>query len=122
VDRTGPQKRVSGYAGIPVPLGSDRPTNPYLNIMFARLDPNRSSEAITREQAVIAYTFTSAYAESAEKVTGNLEPGKRADLAVLSQDIFKVDASALLKTESLLTLVGGKIVYDGKVTAHEQSK
>jgi hypothetical protein len=101
-------------AGIPVAFGSDGPTNPYLNIMFATLDPNRPSEAITREQAVIAYTLTSAYAEFAEKDKGSLEPGKLADLAVLSQDIFTVDASDLPKTESLLTMVGGKIVYDGK--------
>jgi predicted amidohydrolase YtcJ len=101
-------------AGIPVALGSDGPTNPYLNIMFASLDPNRPSEAITREQAVIAYTLTSAYAEFAEKDKGSLESGKLADLAVLSQDIFTVDASDLPKTESVLTMVGGKIVYDGK--------
>ncbi len=102
-------------AGIPVALGSDGPTNPYLNIMFACLDPNRPSEAITREQAVIAYTLTSAYAEFAEKDKGSLEAGKLADLAVLSQDIFTVDPSQLPKTESVLTMVGGKIVYDGRV-------
>jgi predicted amidohydrolase YtcJ len=99
-------------AGIPVALGSDGPMNPYLNIMLASLHPNRPSEAITREQAVIAYTLTSAYAEFAEKDKGSLEPGKLADLAVLSQDIFTVDASDLPKTESVLTMVGGKIVYD----------
>ena len=106
-------------AGIPVALGSDGPTNPYLNIMFASLDPNRPSEAITREQAVIAYTLTSAYAEFAEKDKGSLESGKLADLAVLSQDIFTVDASDLPKTESVLTMVGGKIVYDGKAIPHQ---
>lgn len=106
-------------AGIPVALGSDGPTNPYLNIMLASLHPNRPSEAITREQAVIAYTLTSAYAEFAEKDKGSLEPGKLADLAVLSQDIFTVDAPDLPKTESVLTMVGGKIVYDGKVIAKQ---
>jgi hypothetical protein len=60
-------------------------------------------------------TRPSAYAEFVEKDKGRLEPGKRADLAVLSQDIFKVDASALPKAESVLMLVDGKIVYDGKV-------
>lgn len=105
-------------AGIPVALGSDGPTNPYLNIMFASLHPDRPSEAITREQAVIAYTLTSAFAEFAEKDKGSLEPGKLADLAVLSQDIFTTNASDLPKTESVLTIVGGKIVYDGKVIPH----
>ncbi len=104
-------------AGIPLAFGSDGPTNPYLNIMFASLDPNRPSEAISREQAVIAYTLGSAYAEFAEKQKGSLEPGKLADLAVLSQDIFTVPAQDLPKTVSLLTLVGGKVVYDAGVLA-----
>jgi len=69
----------------------------------------------SREQAVIAYTLTSAYAEFAEKDKGSLEPGKLADLAVLSQDIFTVDASDLPKTESVLTMVGGKVVYDSGI-------
>jgi len=101
-------------AGIPVALGSDGPINPYLNIMFATIHLDRPSEAITREQAVIAYTLTSAYAEFAEKEKGSLEPGKLADLAVLSQDIFTVPAEDLPKTISVLTLVGGKVVYKAK--------
>jgi predicted amidohydrolase YtcJ len=102
-------------AGIPLALGSDGPNNPYLNIMLASTDPGRPQEAITREQAVIAYTLTSAYAEFAEKDKGSLEAGKLADLAVLSQDIFTVATNELPKTESVMTLVGGKVVYDAKV-------
>ena len=102
-------------AGIPLAFGSDGPTNPYLNIMFASLDPNRPSEAISREEAVVAYTLGSAYAEFAEKQKGSLVPGKLADLAVLSQDIFTVPAPDLPKTTSVLTLVGGKVAYDAKV-------
>jgi len=102
-------------AGIPLALGSDGPLNPYLNIMLASLHPNRPSEAITREQAVIAYTLTSAYAEFAENEKGTLEPGKLADLAVLSQDIFTIPPPEMPKTASVLTLVGGKIVFDAKL-------
>lgn len=106
-------------AGIPLALGSDGPANPFLNIMLATMYPGKPQEAITREQSVTAYTLTSAYAEFAEKQKGSLEPGKLADLAVLSQDIFKVPADDLPKTESVLTVVGGKIVYDAKVlTVH----
>lgn len=106
-------------AGIPVALGSDGPLNPFLNIMLAASHPGNPKEAITREQAVVAYTLTSAYAEFAEKDKGSLEPGKLADLAVLSQDIFAVPADDLFKTESVLTMVGGKVVYDAKVlTTH----
>jgi hypothetical protein len=61
--------------------------------------------------------LTAAYAEFAEKEKGSLIPGKLADLAVLSQDIFSVSASDLPKTESVLTLVGGQIVYDAKLLA-----
>jgi hypothetical protein len=101
-------------AGIPLALGSDGPLNPYLNIMLASLHPDRPSEAITREQAVIAYTLTSAYAEFAEKEKGSLEPGKLADLAVLSQDIFTIPPPEMPKTLSVLTIVGGKIAFDAK--------
>ena len=82
-------------AGIPLAIGSDRPENPYLNIMFASTYTQNPSEAITREQAVTAYTLTSAYAEFAEKEKGSLEPGKLADLALLSQDIFTVPAEVV---------------------------
>lgn len=99
-------------ANIPVAIGSDGPNNPYLNLMFASNVPGRPQESMTREQVIVAYTLTSAYAEFAEKDKGSLEPGKLADLAVLSQDIFHVEAQQLPKTESVLTMVGGKIVYD----------
>lgn len=104
-------------AGIPLALGSDSggALNPFTDIMLAATHPDRPSEAITLEQAVIAYTATSAYAEFAEKDKGTLEPGKLADLAVLSQDIFSVPLQTLPKTESILTVVGGKVVYDAGV-------
>ena len=60
-------------AGIPLALGSDGPANPFLNIMLATTYPGKPQEAITREQAVTAYTLTSA-AEFAEKDKGSLEP------------------------------------------------
>jgi len=98
-------------AGIPVAMGSDGPFNPFLNIMLATTDPAFPDEAMSREQAVIAYTLTSAYAEFAEEKKGSLVPGKLADLAVLSQDIFTVPAQQLLNTRSVLTIVDGKIVF-----------
>ena len=57
-------------------------------------------------------TRGSAYAEFAEREKGTLAPGMLADLAVLSQDVFTVPPSALPGTTSVLTVVGGKIVYD----------
>ncbi|MFC7670117.1 amidohydrolase family protein [Hymenobacter humi] len=99
--------------GVPFALGSDGPSNPFLNILFAATlsDPK---EALTREQAVRAYTAGAAYAEFQEKEKGTLAPGKLADLAVLSQDIFTVPLPALPGTVSELTMVGGKVVYEAK--------
>ena len=93
--------------------------NPYLNIALASEHPDRPSEALTREQAVVAYTLTSAYAECTESDKGTLDSGKLADLAVLSQDIFTVPTRQLQQTVSILTIVGGAIVYDARVlTVH----
>ncbi len=102
-------------AEIPFALGSDGPMNPFLNIMFASIHPDNPSEAITREQAVRAYTHGSAFAEFAENEKGTIAAGKLADLVVLSQDIFAAPASELPRVKSILTIVGGKIVYDEKV-------
>ena len=63
---------------------------------------------------MIAYTATSAYSEFQEKEKGTIEPGKLADIAVLSQDIFTVPTPELPKTVSVLTMVGGKVVYKAK--------
>jgi predicted amidohydrolase YtcJ len=98
-------------AGIPLALGSDGPMNPYLNIMLACIHPYRPEEALTREEAVIAYTKTSAYAEFTEKYKGTLTIGMVADLAVLSQDIFTVPLQQLPGTKSVLTMVNGNISY-----------
>jgi predicted amidohydrolase YtcJ len=85
--------------------------NPFLNIQIATTYLANPKEAITREQALIAFTRTAAYSEFAEDRLGTLEVGKLADLAVLTQDIFKVSNEQLPKTESVLTIVGGKIAY-----------
>jgi hypothetical protein len=102
-------------AGIPVAIGSDGPNNPFLNIMFAAMHPTNPAEAVSREQAVTAYTRGSAYAEEKEQEKGVLKAGMLADLAVLSQDIFTVPLQQLPGTSSVLTVIGGKIVYDAGV-------
>lgn len=109
-------------AGIPIVLASDGAAgepelNPYLNIMLASGYPGKPAESLTREQAVIAYTRTAAYAEFAEKDKGTLEAGNFADFAVLSQDIFKIPPQQIPKTESLLTVVGGAVVYNAGIVS-----
>lgn len=98
-------------AGIPIALGSDGPTNPYLNILLATERRNNPDEALTREEAVRAYTSGSAFAEMKEREKGTIAKGMLADLAVLSQNIFEVPPPALPETQSVMTIVGGKVVY-----------
>lgn len=102
-------------AGIPLAIGSDgtsQPMSPFLDLMMAVLHPANPAEALTLEEAVIAHTHGAAYAEFEEHRKGTLASGKLADLAVLSQDIFQVPIEALPATRSVLTLVGGKVVYE----------
>lgn len=72
---------------------------------------DQPGERLTVEQAVLAYTRDAAYANFAEKMTGTLEPGKFADLAVLSRDIFTAKSAELGKTHVTMTMVGGKVVF-----------
>jgi predicted amidohydrolase YtcJ len=70
------------------------------------------AETISVSDAVRAYTQGSAFAAFAEDRVGTLEAGKLADLAVLSQDIFSAPPETIARTRVMLTLVGGKGVYD----------
>ena len=78
-----------------------------------RVARNHPEEAVSREEAVRIYTRGSAFAERLEAEKGTLVPGQLADLAVLSQDVFTIPAQALPATRSVLTIVGGDVVYDG---------
>lgn len=69
-------------------------------------------ERITVAEAIDAYTGGAAYASFFDDRVGSLRPGKLADLAVLSQDIFAVPAADVGKTRVTLTMLGGKVVYD----------
>ena len=72
------------------------------------------NSTITVEQAVVAYTRGSAAAEFAERQKGTIAPGLLADVALLSQDIFKIPLDQLPRTTSVLTIVNGRIVHESK--------
>lgn len=93
-------------------LGSDGPLNPFLNMFFAAIHPTNPAESLTVEQSLRAYTEGAAFAEFQENNKGRIAPGMLADLAVLSQDIFAIAPPDLPKTESVMTIVGGKIVWE----------
>ncbi|HSL19971.1 MAG TPA: amidohydrolase [Vicinamibacterales bacterium] len=99
-------------AGVVLALGSDGPANPFQNIAWATTHPNNPDEALSREEAVQAYTWGSAYAQFAEQERGAIAPGMLADLAVLSQDIFTAPPAALPATTSVVTIVGGSVVHE----------
>jgi predicted amidohydrolase YtcJ len=73
-------------------------------------------ERLTVQQAVDAYTRGGAYARFSDDRIGTLEPGKEADLAVLSQDIFRISSAEIGQTQVMLTMVGGKTVFERKQT------
>jgi len=68
-------------------------------------------ERISLEDAIRGYTLGAAFAGHREATEGSLEAGKLADLIVLSQDLFRIEPTEIGKTEALLTMVGGKVVY-----------
>ncbi len=70
-----------------------------------------AGQKVTLDQALAAYTRDAAYAEFEESVKGTLEPGKLADVLVLSQNLFEKKPLDIRKTTVLLTIVGGKIVH-----------
>jgi predicted amidohydrolase YtcJ len=111
-------------AGVRVAFGTDwfvEPLDPMLGLYAAvtRQFPDGTppggwfpEEKLTLAQAVEYYTLGSAYAEFAEKEKGSIAPGKLADLVMLSRDIFNLPAREILDTRPVMTMVGGKVVYE----------
>jgi predicted amidohydrolase YtcJ len=105
-------------AGIPLAIGTDgigAPQSPFVNLLLATVHPTHPAEALSLTQALTAFTRGAAYAEFDEPRKGTLVPGKLADLAVLSQDIFHIALPDLPATRSVLTIVGGRVVWDAGV-------
>ncbi len=71
-------------------------------------------QAMTREEALRAYTLDAAFAAFEEDVKGSLTPGKLADVAVFSRDLLTVPDEEILGTRVVYTIVGGRVVYDGR--------
>ncbi len=71
-------------------------------------------EKMTREQALRSYTLDAAYGAFEEKIKGSIEVGKLADFTIFSQDIMKVAEGEILNTEVVMTVLGGKKVFEKK--------
>lgn len=68
---------------------------------------------LTREEALTAYTWGSAWLSLDERSRGRLEPGMLADLVMLTDDYFEVAEDEIAGIEAVLTMVGGEIVHAG---------
>ena len=70
------------------------------------------SERLSVESLVRGFTIDAAYQLHLEDEIGSLEVGKKADLVVLDQDIFSIDAYDIHKTEVQMTVMDGEVVYE----------
>lgn len=70
------------------------------------------SQKLTVAQSVEGYTIDAAYAGHLEKFEGSLETGKVADVIIVDRNIFEIDPHTINETKVVLTIVGGKIVYE----------
>ena len=105
--------------GIFVALGSDNhPIGPMPGLYGATTRRGASGrvyaedERLTMAEAITAYTRNSAYITREEGLKGTIEPGRLADLVVLSRNLLEVAPEDILGTEVLITVLGGKVVFE----------
>ncbi len=100
--------------GLTVVSGSDcpvEPIDPLLNIWAAATREYPPEERLTAKKALETYTSKAVYASFDEDQKGTIEPGKLADLTLLSKDLLNIPPEEIRKTEVEMTIVDGKIVY-----------
>ena len=69
-------------------------------------------EKISLESAINSYTLGSAISNGMEDKLGTLENGKLADITIINNNLFEIDENDIPKTEAVMTIVDGKIVYE----------
>jgi len=118
-----PPLRMVQDSGIMWGLGSDATavttSDPFFTLWFAvtgKMIGGRqvNRQTVTREEALIAHTRNNAYIVFQESNLGSLQPGKYADLVVLDRDYLTVPEDEIKDITPLLTMVGGKVVYEAK--------
>ena len=118
-----PPMRLVQDSGIPWGLGSDATavttSNPFYNLAFAVTGKTVGAhhvnrQTITREEALIAHTRNNAYIVFQEANLGSLQRGKYADLLVLDRDYLTVPADQIKDIKPVMTMVGGKVVYEAR--------
>ena len=112
------------HKGVHLSYGTDCPVedcNPFPNIYMAVTRKNRQGEprdgfypkeCVDVETAIDAYTIESAYAEFLEDRKGRIKKGYYADMVLLDRDIFTVDPMEIKDILPVMTMVGGKVVFE----------
>ena len=122
--QNGPPFKMLKDSGIPMGMSSDgmqiSPMNPWLGLYYVVTGKNARGEVINagqtleRNEALKLYTANNGWFLHEEDVLGTIEPGKYADLVVLSANYFDgkaVSDEGIKKIRSVLTVVGGRVVY-----------
>jgi predicted amidohydrolase YtcJ len=71
-----------------------------------------NTHTVSREAALIAHTRSNAYLFFRENDLGSIQPGRFADLVVTDRDYLTVPADQIKDIKPMLTMVGGRVVYD----------
>ncbi|HTI69166.1 MAG TPA: amidohydrolase [Candidatus Limnocylindria bacterium] len=123
-EHTPPVRKMLEH-GIPVGAGTDATRvasyNPWVSLYWLStgktvggLSMYAEKDCLSREEALRLYTQGSSWFSSESGKKGALVAGQLADLAVLTDDYFAVPEEAIKGIESVLTMVGGKIVHATK--------
>jgi predicted amidohydrolase YtcJ len=128
--RTGFRFRALIDAGLEPAAGTDvtgiylANVDPFLGIYAAVTRESdmgvfEPAQAVSVTEALKMWTIWAARAMGEEAVKGSIEPGKFADMAVLSDDIFAIPHDMLKGVRVLKTILGGAIVYEAGRGAHQ---
>ncbi len=120
--RSAPPVRRMLAAGLPIGGGTDATRvasyNPWIGLAWlvtgrsvGGLVMNEPADRLTRQEALALYTRGNGWFSSEEDRKGVLASGYYGDLVVLSEDYFSVPEERIRSIESVLTVVGGKIVH-----------
>ncbi len=108
--------------GITAALGSDAPVieaDPMIGIYGALTRTDKVSGVVAGEcqrigimDAIRMYTYNGAYASLEEDIKGSIEPGKLADLVILSENILETPVERIKSVKADMTILDGEIVYE----------
>jgi predicted amidohydrolase YtcJ len=80
-----------------------------------------SEQRMTRKEALRSITIDAAWGAFEEDSKGSLEPGKLADMVVLSRNLLTVPEDGILKTEVDCTILGGRVVYEREAASGDNT-